>query len=240
MKSFKYILFILMTGALMYCSPKVTDATKSTEKKVKDVARTFRSMAPKAGPAREIKIGDYESFTLDNGLKVIVVENHKLPRISYQLYVDKDYNLEGEYSGLSAIAGDLLTKGTSKWTKSEIDEAVDYIGASLNTSSRGGFASSLTKHTDNVLAIFSEVIKNPSFPEPEFDKIKNQTISGLQTEKDDPNAISRNVSNALIYGKEHPYGEITTELTVSNVTWLKSITIPILNRIFPTWSLLVM
>lgn len=207
-----------MTGALMYCSPKVTDATKSTEKKAKDVATSFRSTAPKAGPAREIKIGDYESFTLDNGLKVIVVENHKLPRISYQLFIDKDYNLEGEYSGLSGIAGDLLTKGTSKWTKSEIDEAVDYIGASLSTSSRGGFASSLTKHTENVLGIFSEVVKNPSFPEAEFDKIKNQTISGLQTEKDDPNAISRNVSNALVYGKDHPYGEITTELTVSNVT----------------------
>jgi len=49
----------------------------------------FRGMVPEAGPAREIEIGTYESFKLDNGLKVIVVENHKVPRISYQLFIDR-------------------------------------------------------------------------------------------------------------------------------------------------------
>ena len=175
-------------------------------------------MAPKAGPARPVKIGTSHQFTLANGLKVIVVENHKLPQISYQLTIDLDEMMEKEKSGLAGISGSLLATGTTKNSKAEIDEAVDYIGASLSTGPTGGFASSLTKHTDKVLSLFSDVILKPAFPESEFEKIKTQTLSGLQTEKDDPNAISGNVSNALTYGTTHPYGEITNESTVSNIS----------------------
>ena len=175
-------------------------------------------MAPTAGPARPVKIGTSHQFTLANGLKVIVVENHKLPQISYQLTIDRDEMMEKEKSGLAGISGSLLATGTTKNSKAEIDEAVDYIGASLSTGPTGGFASSLTKHTDKVLSLFSDVILKPSFPESEFEKIKTQTLSGLQTEKDDPNAISGNVSNALTYGTTHPYGEITNESTVSNIS----------------------
>lgn len=178
----------------------------------------FRSMVPEAGPAREIEIGTYESFELDNGLKVIVVENHKVPRISYQLFIDRDQIVEGEKAGYVSMAGDLMSTGTATRTKPEIDEAVDFVGGSVSTSSRGGFASSLTKHTDVVLEIFADVILNPSFPEEEFEKLKTQTISGLQANKEDPNAIASNVTSALVYGHDHPYGEMMTELTVENIT----------------------
>ncbi|MEO6132331.1 MAG: insulinase family protein, partial [Saprospiraceae bacterium] len=72
-------------------------------------------------------------------------------------------------------------------------------------------------HTDKILSLFSDVILKPSFPEAEFEKIKTQTISGLQANKDDPNAISGNVSSALNFGPNHPYGEITNEITVANI-----------------------
>jgi len=177
----------------------------------------LRATAPGAGPARTIEIGKYESFTLDNGLQVIVVENHKIPRISYRLFIDRDAIVEGEKAGYTSIAGDLLSAGTKTRTKAEIDEEVDFVGGSLSTSSRGGFASSLTRHTDVVLGAFSDVILNPSFPQEEFDKNKTQMLSGLQAQKDDPNAISGNVSGALTYGLEHPYGEMMTETTVENI-----------------------
>ena len=178
----------------------------------------LRATAPEAGPARKIEIGKAESFELDNGLKVIVVENHKVPRISYQLFIDRDQIVEGEKAGYVSMAGDLLSTGTTTKEKSEIDEAVDFVGGSLNTNSRGGFASSLTKHTDVVLGLFAEVILNPSFPMEEFDKLKTQTISGLQANKEDPNAIASNVRSALVYGHDHPYGEMMTEITVENIT----------------------
>lgn len=206
-------LFILVIAAMAACAPKVARETTTATTSSGD----FRSMAPTGGPARPVKIGTSHQFTLANGLKVIVVENHKLPQISYQLTIDRDELIEKEKSGLADISGSLLATGTTKHTKAEIDEAVDYIGANLSTGSTGGFASSLTKHTDKILTLFSDVILKPSFPEAEFDKIKTQTLSGLQTEKDDPNAISGNVSRALTYGASHPYGEITNESTVSNI-----------------------
>ena len=218
---FKFIALCMSVCLLSYCSPKMGDeAAKATPKEMpsEPTSADFRSQAPEAGAARKIELGEYDSFVLDNGLRVIVVENHKIPRISYQLYVDRDATIEGNKAGLTGIAGQLMSMGTTSRTKAQIDESVDFIGASLNTNSQGGFASSLTRHTETVLAIFADVILNPSFPEHEFDKLKTQTISGLQTNKDDPNAISGNVSNALLYGKDHPYGELTTETTVSNLT----------------------
>jgi len=188
-------LYILSLLVVVSCAPKVAKETTSSTPSNGD----FRAKAPEAGPARQIKIGTSSQFTLANGLKVIVVENHKLPQVSYQLTIDRDEIMEKEKSGLADMAGSLLSTGTTTSTKAEIDEAVDYIGANLSTSSTGGFASSLTKHTDKVLNLFSQVILKPSFPEVEFEKIKTQTLSGLQSEKDDPNAISGNVSNALTF-----------------------------------------
>lgn len=209
MNHIKTLLIIAIAG-MIACTPKMAKETTTSG--------DFRSMAPKASEARPVKIGKSHEFKLDNGLRVIVVENHKLPQISYQLTIDRDVMLEKEKSGLSSMAGSLLATGTTKKSKAEIDESIDFIGASMSTNSRGGFATSLTKHTDKILSLFSEVILQPSFPQDEFDKMKTQTLSGLQTSKDDPNAISGNVSTALIYGKDHPYGEITNESTVSNIS----------------------
>ncbi|MDQ3017778.1 MAG: insulinase family protein, partial [Bacteroidota bacterium] len=210
----KYIV-LLAVIIMASCAPKMVKETTSDNT---PSTANFRAMPPKAGPARPIEIGKSNQFTLANGLKVIVIENHKLPQISYQLTIDRDPVQEKEKAGVSSITGELLGTGAAGKSKAEIDEAVDYIGANLSTSSRGGFASSLTKHTDKILTLFSQVILKPTFPEAEFEKIKTQTISGLQANKDDPNAISQNVSNALIYGTGHPYGEITNEITVANVS----------------------
>lgn len=214
---YQHILIIIFLALLAACAPKTTKETTSSTPGPKG-SGDFRAAAPVAGPARPIQIGTFEEFSLANGLKVIVVENHKLPQISYSLTIDRDPNMERDKSGLADMAGSLMATGTRRKSKAEIDEAVDYIGASLSTNANGGFASSLTKHTDKILSLFAEVLFQPSFPEAEFEKIKTQTLSGLQTQKDDPNAISGNVSNVLTYGKEHPYGEITNEITVSNIT----------------------
>jgi predicted Zn-dependent peptidase len=216
----QYTYLLLLSGLLMLsnCTPKMGDQVSAPKPDMPKPAADFRSEAPVAGPARKIEIGDYETFVLDNGLRVIVVENHKIPRISYRLFVDRDPVVEGEISGMTGIAGQMLSRGTTTRTKSQIDESIDFVGGSMNTNAQGGFVSSLTRHNETVLSIFADVIQNPSFPDEEFMKLKKQTLSGLQTEKDDPNAISSNVSNALLFGKDHPYGEITSEVTVESIT----------------------
>ncbi len=180
-------------------------------------AQVDRSKAPKPSPAREIKIGDYQSFSLKNGLQVFVVENHKLPRVQFTLELKNDPLLEGDKAGYVSIAGDLLGTGTKTKTKAQLDEEVDFIGASMNTSSAGIFASSLTKHTGKLLDLMTDVLYNPAFSQDELDKLKTQTLSGITAGKDNPNAIAANVRGALVYGKGHPYGEITTEKSVGSI-----------------------
>jgi zinc protease len=181
------------------------------------VQQIDRSKVPAAGPAPAIRIGEYQTFQLENGLKLIVVENHKLPRVSYQISLDIDPVLEGEKTGYVSMAGDLMRTGTATKSKSQIDETVDFIGADLSTSSRGVSGSCLKKHGATLLEVMSDVLLNPSFPEDELEKLRKQTISGLASEKTDPNAISGRIASLSNYGKSHPYGEYQTEKSIEAI-----------------------
>lgn len=181
-------------------------------------AQVDRTTAPKAQPNPEIKFNIPDAITLENGLKVIVVENHKLPKVSFQLYIDYPTVAMGDKAGLNQIFGELIACGTSSMTKDVFDQKIDYIGASLYTSPRGFFASSLKKHTPQLLELLSDMIYNPAFPQEDFDRIISQTISNLSSIPSDPNSISGIVSGVVNYGASHPYGEVTTETTVNNIT----------------------
>lgn len=176
-----------------------------------------RSKYPEPGPAPQINIGDPATFTLPNGLKVFVVENHKLPRVSYTLVLDRDPILEGEKAGMLSLFGEVLLGGTNKLSKDQLDEAIDHIGGRISVSSRSASASSLKKYNDQLLDLFSDVLFNSSFSQAELDKLKKQSISNLAANKDDPSSISGVVSNAVLYGKDHPYGENETEETIEHV-----------------------
>lgn len=176
-----------------------------------------RSAAPKAGPAPKIQIGKAETFKLDNGLTVIVMENHKLPKVSFQIFADNDPVLEKDAAGYVQMMGDLMSKGTAKRTKAQIDEEIDFIGARMYSSASGVSGESLTKHSDKLLELMSDVLLNPTFPQEELDKAKRRTESGLAQEKNDANAIARKVASILRYGKDHPYGEEMTEASLAKI-----------------------
>lgn len=178
----------------------------------------FRKTAPAALPAPKIQLGNYVQSVLPNGLKVIVVENHKLPKVSFEIFVDAPIHLEGEFAGVGDMAGSLLGNGTKTKTKAQLDEAIDFIGANIGSRASGLFGSGLTKHQDKVLALMSDMLFNSTFPVEEFDKLKKQTLSGLADAKEDPEAIASNVSTVVRYGKKHPYSELTTEETVNKIT----------------------
>ena len=181
-------------------------------------AQVDRSKLPASGPAPEIKIAEAETFTLANGLKVFVVKNNKLPRVSFTLVFERDPILEGDKAGLSGFVGEMMMGGTKSRTKDQLDQEIDFIGASLGASATSVSASSLKKHQGKVLGLMADVLFNPIFPEAELDKLKKQSLTGLATTKDDPQAISSRLSRAVLYGKNHPYGESQTEQTTKNIT----------------------
>jgi len=176
-----------------------------------------RSEPPKPGPAPEIEFEEPTSFALDNGLEVIVSENHEMPLVSFQLAVDVDPVKEDDAVGYVSAAGNLLRNGTSKREKAEIDETVDFIGASFNTFENGLYASCLTKHSDKLLDVMADVVKNPTFPDEEVDKYKKKSKSQLASSATNASFISRRVGRKLRNG-DHPYGEIETEKTIGNIT----------------------
>lgn len=177
-----------------------------------------RSIRPEAGPAPKINIGKSESFKLSNGLKVYVIEDHKLPVISYNLFLDINPILEGNKAGYTSLAGDLLKSGTKNRSKDEIDESIDFIGAYFSTSANGFYARSLKSHNEELLEIVSDVLFNPTFPQEELDKSIRQLETNFQANKNDPSVIASNVTKSLIYGKNDPYGEIGSEETIKNIT----------------------
>lgn len=182
------------------------------------MAQLDRSVLPKPGPAPEIRFGNAESFTLENGLKVFVIQNDKLPRVTYSLILNRDPLLEGEKAGMLGFVGSMMTAGTTNRSKDEFNEEIDFLGARISGSSTSLSASALSKHQDKVMELMADVLYNPIFPEDELAKLKTQTKSGLALAKSDPNTISTILASKMVYGSEHPYGEIETELTVDNVT----------------------
>ncbi len=177
-----------------------------------------RTHAPKPGPAPVIKVGEPASFTLANGLKVFVVQNTKLPRVSATLTIDREAVLEGDKAGMISMAGELFRRGTTTMTKAVLDEEIDYLGATINASARSVSGFSLKNNFSKVLGLMADIALRPSFPADELEKIRKQELSGLAQNKEDANAIARNVVSKLVYGKSHPYGEVETEETVAKVT----------------------
>lgn len=177
-----------------------------------------RSIRPAAAPAPGIKLGDIQSFELPNGLKVFVVENHKQPTVAYSIVLDVKPALENDAVGTADITSELLTSGTKNRSKDQLDNDIDFIGATLSANPKGLYAASLKKQQGKLLELMSDVLLSPDFKQEELEKIKTQTLSGLAQQKDDPDAISQNVKAVLNYGTKHPYGELTTEETVSKIT----------------------
>ncbi len=181
-------------------------------------AQVDRTQPPKPAKAQKIQLGDYQTFKLDNGLTVILVENHELPTVTFSLQLDMDPIREGNMSGTASFAGQLLKTGTASRNKAQIDKEIDFIGASINTSQASIGGSSLKKHQDKVLELMTDILYHPVFPQEEFDKLKKQTLAALAMSGTDPNTIASTVANVLRYGKNHPYGEATTEETIGNIT----------------------
>lgn len=181
-------------------------------------AQIDRSKAPEPGPAPKIEFGDFEKFTLDNGLRVIVVEDHERPVVSFSLNFVVDPFVEGDKAGESSFFGDLWGRGTVNRTAEQLNKEVDFLGASFRTGSSYIGFTTLTKYTDNMMDILTDVLYNPTFPQEELDKIRDQAIGGLQISESDPSSILSNILTATVYPKNHSYGDIQTEETVNNIT----------------------
>ncbi|WP_430614058.1 M16 family metallopeptidase [Flavobacterium sp. JP2137] len=174
---------------------------------------------PKPGPAPTVNVEKPKSFTLKNGLKVLIVENHKLPRVTYSLTLDAPLHLEGEKAGVSSLASAIMGAGTDKMSKDQFNEEVDFLGADFRFWDKGAYASGLSKYSETILNLMADGALHSKFTKEEFDKEKAKAIEGIKSSEKSVTAVATRVENALVYGINHPAGEFVTEETLSKVTF---------------------
>ncbi|MEO6221057.1 MAG: pitrilysin family protein [Ginsengibacter sp.] len=177
-----------------------------------------RSKQPEAGPAPVISVATPVTYKLANGITVLVVEDHRLPKVSATYFIDQGPISEGNKAGEFDIMGGMLNEGTTSQTKAQFDEAVEKMGAEVSISGSNANTSALTRYFNKAFMLMAEALRKPAFAQESFDKIKSLTITGLKANEKSAKAISARVVNALAYGPSHPSGEFETEESVGALT----------------------
>lgn len=160
--------------------------------------------------------------TLDNGLELVVVENREQPVVSVRLYVPAGEVADPEgKTGLSNLTAGLIDAGTEARTAEEIAEEIEGVGADLGSGASNDYAfvqaTTLTEHLPLVLEILGDVVREPTFPEDEFETEKRRTLSSLRVQLSQPGALASRRFLARVYGP-HPYGEEPTLESVESIT----------------------
>ena len=177
-----------------------------------------RTKQPDAGPAPVISIGTPVSYKLSNGITVLVVEDHHLPKVTATYFIDQGPITEGAKAGAFDMMGSMLSEGTTTKTKAQFDEAVDQIGADVEISGSRSVASALTRYFSQAFMLMADALQHPSFPQASFEKLQSQAITGLKSNEKSAKAISARVVNALAFGPTHPNGEFETEESINALT----------------------
>jgi len=148
-----------------------------------------RSKQPKPGPAPVLTIKDPLVYKMPNGITVLIVEDHRLPKVTANFVINTGPVTEGEKTGVMNIMGSMLNEGTKTMPKAAFDEAVDKIGATVTLTSDGGTASALTRYFKSAFNLMGLGLKEPAFTQESFDKLKTQAITGLKTQAKSAPAI---------------------------------------------------
>jgi zinc protease len=165
---------------------------------------------PRPLPAREVKFPPYEVRTLSNGLQVLTVLHHEQPAVTMHLLVRAGAAQDpAKKEGVAFLAAQLLDQGTTTRTANQIADQIDSIGGSLGVSSQldRTVASAIVMKDsfDFGMNLIADVVRNPTFDPAEIDRQKEQIVSLLRVNAEDPDYIANVVFDRLVYGL-HPYG----------------------------------
>ncbi len=163
-------------------------------------------------PPRPIRLPKPQAVSLPNGLTIIVVEDRRLPLVSYRLsFRTGDANDPLELPGLTDMLTGLLTEGTESRTSRQIADEVALMGAALTAGANSDYstvaASSLGNFSDKVLELMADVTLRPSFPQNEVELTKQNTIESLKQQRAQPSFLATEMVSRVMYGT-HPYSVV--------------------------------
>jgi zinc protease len=214
---------ILLTA--IACGPTVTVARPVPAAPVSQAVAADLTKPPALAPPPRLALPPITTRRLANGLTLMVVEHHELPVADLTLIVRSGYEADpAARPGLASLAAALLDEGTTTRTSLQIADQQAFLGVRLNTGA-GWDASTVSLHTptaqlDSALALFADVVLNPSFPQAEVERLRAERLTLLTQLKDRPTAIADQAYAAIVFGSDHPYGRPTlgTEASVKAIT----------------------
>ncbi|HUE76719.1 MAG TPA: insulinase family protein, partial [Longimicrobiales bacterium] len=175
----------------------------------------FPSEPPAPLPVEDVDFPDYSERTLRNGARLVVVENHEQPVVSIQLLIPGAGTAADPagQAGLASVTAALLEKGTESMTSAEIAEAADFLGARLGASASSEWSAvsltSITDFLDRGLALMSDIVLHPTFPDEELATEKTRRASALRLNRSQAGALAAETFTTELYGA-HPYGQVET------------------------------
>jgi predicted Zn-dependent peptidase len=184
-----------------------------------------RSTPPPIGPAPTLRLPAVQKRTLSNGIPVWSVELDKVPVVQVSLLVFAGAsNDPAAKFGVASMTSAMLDEGAGNRTSLEIADVVDYLGASLTTTS--GYDASAVRlwvpvsRLKEALPVMADVALRPTFPAAELERLRKERLTSMSEMRDDPQSIARLAFPRIVFGTQHRYGipAIGTPATVAAFT----------------------
>lgn len=176
-------------------------------------AEVFRLQAPQPLPPRALNIPEFVETKLANGLHIVIVEDRRLPLVSFRLaFRSGDANDPADLPGLTDMMTALLNEGTESRTSLQIAEEVERLGATLGAGANSDHttiaASSLSLYRDQILELMADVALHPSFPENEIELTRENAKQMLIQQRAQPTFLASERVARVIFG-QHPYAIVS-------------------------------
>ena len=177
----------------------------------------WRAAPPKAGPERPVHLPTPVTFTLDNGLRVILAPGTSMPIVSANLVVRTGGDANPiDRPGLASLTSALLTQGTATRTALQIANDAAQLGASLGATSTKDASTasiqSLRKNFAGALDLLADVALHPTFPPAELERQRTSRLADLVQAQDDPNTVASRAALAALYGPMHADGRLSNSV----------------------------
>ncbi|GAB4336004.1 MAG: pitrilysin family protein [Flammeovirgaceae bacterium] len=191
----------------------------------KTPSKIDRTVEPALGTAPVLTPRNIWSGIMENGLKVYGVEENEVPLTYFSIRLKGGMLLDDiNKVGVANMTAELMKEGTANKTPEQLQDAIGQLGAKLNITATSEFieieGNCLAKNFDEMLKLTEEVLLQPRWDEKEFARIKQSTISKIQQSDSNPAAISNNVFNKILFGKDHIFSQniLGTQASVEGIT----------------------
>ncbi|MBI4499658.1 MAG: insulinase family protein [Gemmatimonadetes bacterium] len=182
----------------------------------------YPTSPPAAGPLRPFQLPALQETTLANGLKLLVIEDHREPMVGISLSLPAGSRRDpvGREGTASLLAG-LLTKGTATRSAQQLTEQLEQTGSTFAADADMDFltlsSGGLSEYAGALLELLGDVVQHPTFPASEFESAKTRFLSSLERERSDTRALADRLFIHAVYG-DHPYGRRASVASVQSIT----------------------